>query len=407
LVILSGVPAAERRERIFTVPFVLLMAANGLLRTGTQMLIALIPLYVLDHGASPAVAGLTTTFYMMAAVVLRPLSGGLVDDRGRYAVMVVGSVLYCAASGLYVLALPIWALLAARVAQGVGFSLNGTAVMTLATDLIPERRMSEGIGYLGVEQTVAQLLGPWLALELRGSCGYRWAFAAAFACGFVNVLLRIPLRSAAVSADARRKAVHRGDDRMTPSARPLWTRIVDRDAWRPASVMFLLMFGTAGINTFMAAYALGRGIGDSGLFFVASGLMLAVSRLTAGRLERRWGTVWVLAPGIALLVLGQAGVWWCPNPQVLMLAGAAYGLGMGAAQPTLNSLAVLAAGRERRGRATSTFFMAMDLSQAVGAPALGAVAGAAGTGSVFLVAAALTGTSLAAYLAFRARGRLA
>jgi hypothetical protein len=51
--------------------------------------------------------------------------------------------------------------------------------------------------------------------------------------------------------------------------------------------------------------------------------------------------------------------------------------------------------------------MAMDLSQAVGAPALGAVAGAAGTGSVFLVAAALTGTSLAAYLAFRARGRLA
>lgn len=37
----------------------------------------------------------------------------------------------------------------------------------------------------------------------------------------------------------------------------------------------------------MAAYALGRGIAGSGLFFVASGLMLAVSRLTAGRLERR------------------------------------------------------------------------------------------------------------------------
>ncbi|GAA0231869.1 hypothetical protein GCM10009527_030510 [Actinomadura nitritigenes] len=53
--------------------------------------------------------------------------------------------------------------------------------------------------------------------------------------------------------------------------------------------MFLLMFGTAGINTFMAAYALGRGIGGSGLFYVASGLMLAVSRLTAGRLGPRAG----------------------------------------------------------------------------------------------------------------------
>ncbi|MFB4296669.1 MFS transporter [Actinomadura sp. NTSP31] len=407
--------ADVRRERIFTFPFVLLMAANGLLRTGTQMLIALVPLYTLDQGASPAVAGLTTTFYMMAAVMLRPLSGSLVDDRGRYAVMVVGSVLYCAASGLYVLALPVWALLAARALQGVGFSLNGTAVMTLATDLIPERRMSEGIGYLGVEQTVAQLLGPWLALELRSACGYRWAFAVAFGCGLVNVLLRIPLRSAAARVDARRVAAAPRRDaedagpakRGAQPSRPLWTRIVDRDAWRPASVMFLLMFGTAGINTFMAAYALGRGIGNSGLFFVASGLMLAVSRLTAGRIERRWGTVWVLAPGIALLVLGQVGVWWCPNLLVLMLAGASYGLGMGAAQPTLNALAVLVAGRERRGRANSTFFMAMYLSQAVGAVGLGAVAGVVGTGRVFLVAAALTATSLALYLTFRARSRLA
>ncbi|HEU5025606.1 MAG TPA: hypothetical protein VFV01_11865 [Spirillospora sp.] len=57
---------------------------------------------------------------------------------------------------------------------------------------------------------------------------------------------------------------------------------------------------------------------------------------------------------------------------------------MGAARPTLNPLAVPAAGRERRGRAASTFFMAMDLSQAVGAPAPGAVAGAAATASLIV-----------------------
>ncbi|WP_232384874.1 hypothetical protein [Actinomadura violacea] len=48
-----------------------------------------------------------------------PLSGNLVDNRGRYAVMVVGSVLYCAASGLYVLALPVWALLAVAGMAGM------------------------------------------------------------------------------------------------------------------------------------------------------------------------------------------------------------------------------------------------------------------------------------------------
>ncbi|MFF7333973.1 MFS transporter [Streptomyces sp. NPDC008150] len=404
-------PATGRREPVFTLPFVNLMVANGLLRVCTYMLIALVPLYALDRGVSTTVAGLTTTLYMGAAVVLRPLSGKLVDTRGRYAVMVVGASLYCAATGLYVLTLPIWALLAARALQGFGFALNGTAVMTLATDLIPESRMSEGIGYLGVEQTVAQLFAPWLALELRGTYGYRTAFAVVFALGVVNLFIRIPLRTVARRLDARRReeASRQGPaeeaaEQGGPEKGPLWSRIVDRDAWRPSSIMFLLMFGAAGINTFMAAYATGHGIANSGPFFTASGLMVAVSRLTAGRLGRRFGTVWVIAPGIALMAAGQLGIWWSPDLSVLMLAGAAYGLGMGAVQPGLNSLAVLSAGRERRGRANSTFFMAMDLSQAIGAVALGAVAGVAGTGAVFPISAGLMSVACVAYVVLRRRG---
>lgn len=399
-----------RREPVFTLPFVNLMLANGLLRVCTYMLVALVPLYALDRGVSTTVAGLTTTLYMAAAVVLRPLSGKLVDTRGRYAVMVVGASLYCAATGLYVLTLPIWALLAARALQGFGFSLNGTAVMTLATDLIPESRMSEGLGYLGVEQTVAQLFAPWLALELRSGYGYRTAFAVVFAFGVLNLFVRVPLRSVARRLDAGRRAeaLERGagreEERAGPEAGPLWSRIVDRDAWRPASIMFLLMFGAAGINTFMAAYATGHGIANSGPFFTASGVMVAVSRLTAGRLGRRFGTVWVIAPGIALMALSQLGIWWSPNLLVLMLAGAAYGLGMGAVQPGLNSLAVLSADKERRGRANSTFFMAMDLSQAIGAVTLGAAAGVAGTGSVFQISAATMSVACVSYVVLRRRG---
>ncbi|WP_335974503.1 MFS transporter [Streptomyces sp. CA2R106] len=437
--------AGRGQEPIFTLPFVSLMTANGLLRICTYMLITVVPLYALHNGVSLTEAGLTTTFYMAAAVVVRPLSGQLVDARGRFAVMLVGSVLYFVATGLYVLALPVWLLLAVRALQGLGFSFNGTAVMTLATDLIPESRMSEGIGYLGIEQTVAQIFAPWLALTLVDAYGYRAAFVVVFVLAGVNLLVRLPLgrvaaqhrrerereaggSGAAADADtgsgtgggarsgagagasaggAAGKAPATGGESGAgaEAARPpWWSRLVDRDAARPAAIMFFIMSGVAAINTFMAAYTTGRGIANSGLFFTASGVMLAVARIGGGRLQRRFGVTRTIAAGILAVVAGLLLVYWSPDLGVLMAGGAFYGWGMGTAQPGMSALAVLAADKSRRGLANSTFFMAMDLSQAVDAAALGALAGLAGTGSVFLASAAVVAASAVAFVVVRSRG---
>ncbi|KAA9159030.1 MFS transporter [Amycolatopsis acidicola] len=395
---------AEGAGRIFTVPFVSLMVANGLLRICTFMLIALVPLYVVQRGFSTTVAGLTTTCYMLAAVLVRPLSGRLVDTRGRYIVMVLGALLYMVATGLYVPTLPVWALLAVRALQGLGFSFNGTAVTTLATDLIPEGRMAEGLGYLGIEQTVAQLFAPWFALTLLGAFGYRVAFSVVFALGVLNLLVRFPLRKIAVRLDRERRAAERARDET--GAGPWWSRIVDEHAWRPSLIMFFLMFGGAAVNTFMAVHAIGHGIANAGLYYTASAVAVAVARLLVGRIERRFGAVWIIAPGITLIAAGLLGIAWSPGLPVLMAAGACYGLGFGSVQPGLNSMAVLSAARESRGLANSTFFMAMDLSQAIGAVALGALASAAGTGSVFVGAAAMAVLTFVLYFVLRARGFL-
>lgn len=407
--------AGQRGERIFTLPFVSLMIANGLLRVCTYMLITVVPLYALDSGVSMAVAGLTTTFYMLAAVVVRPLSGRLVDSRGRYVVMLFGSVLYCLATGLYVLTLPVWLLLAVRALQGLGFSFNGTAVMTLATDLIPESRMSEGIGYLGLEQTVAQLFAPWLALTLATTYGFRAVFLVVFGLAVANLLVRAPLKRVAGryrrSAGTAAATAVPGTEPASAPARAdggrgqWWGRLVEPGAVRPALIMFFIMSGVAAVNTFMAAYTTGRGIADSGLFFTASGITLAAARL-AGRRLRRIGTTWTITSGIAMASVALLLVYWSPNLGVLLAAGACYGWGMGVAQPGMNALAVVSADKARRGLANSTFFMALDLSQAVDAAVLGALAGAAGTGAVFVVSAGVVAASAAAFFVLRSCGFL-
>lgn len=59
-------------------------------------------------------------------------------------------------------------------------------------------------------------------------------------------------------------------------------QLVEKDAWRPATVMLCFMFGTTCVNTFLAAYGQQQGLGNVGLFFVASGVALAISRLLMG-----------------------------------------------------------------------------------------------------------------------------
>ena len=395
-------------ERIFTLPFVSLMIANGLLRVCTYMLITVVPLYALASGVSMATAGLTTTVYMLAAVLVRPVSGRLVDARGRYAVMLFGSLLYCLATGLYVLTLPVWLLLAVRAVQGLGFSFNGTAVMTLATDLIPESRMAEGIGYLGMEQTVAQLFAPWLALTIVSGYGFRAAFMVVFAFATLNLLVRVPLNRVAEHRRGPAGTAGRTAPATTPDdggREAWWSRIVDKGAARPAAIMFFVMSGVAAVNTYLAAYTTGRGLAGSGLFFTASGITLAAARLSGGRL-RRIGTTWTITSGIVMVSVALLLVDWSPNLTVLLAGGACYGWGMGTAQPGMSALAVLSAPKSRRGLANSTFFMALDLSQAVDAAVLGALAGVAGTGAVFAASSCVVAAAAVVFLLLRSCGVL-
>jgi predicted MFS family arabinose efflux permease len=167
--------------------------------------------------------------------------------------------------------------------------------------------------------------------------------------------------------------------------------------------MFFVMSGVAAVNTFMAAHTAGHGVPDPGLFFTASGVTLAAARLSGGRL-RRFGVTRTIASGMVVVSIALLLVSWSPNLAVLLAGGACYGWGMGVVQPGMSALAVLSADRSRRGLANSTFFMALDLSQAVDAALLGALASAAGTGAVFVVSSGVVAASAVAFVVPRTRG---
>ena len=83
------VQASVNKDRIFTTEFINIVIADLMIRICSYMQATLLPLYILEQGYSPALAGLTTSVFMLMSILSRPASGNMVDTRGRYLVMMI------------------------------------------------------------------------------------------------------------------------------------------------------------------------------------------------------------------------------------------------------------------------------------------------------------------------------
>lgn len=152
-----------------------------------------------------ALSWVATAYLVSAAAVLLPF-GKLADVHGRKRVFVGGLVVYTLTSALCALAPTFPALLAGRVAQGVGGGMIFGTGVALLTSIVPPGRRGLALGinvsavYLGLS------LGPPLGGLLTHHLGWRSVFA-------VNVAL-----GAAAAAIAARGLV--GEWRQSPDDGP-------------------------------------------------------------------------------------------------------------------------------------------------------------------------------------------
>ena len=398
-----------KQEKIFSIEFVNIIFADLCLKICNGMQVTLLPLYVLELGFSTSIAGLMITFYMLTATLFRPASGRLVDKKGTYITMLIGSIAYCFATGFYLFDISIWIIFIMRAIQGFGFSFNSTALMTMATNIIPEKRMSEGIGYMGLTAIITKSFSPVFAIVLKNIFGFQITFLIVFIFSIIMLLFRFIIKTdkkenKAINVEEKSN-LYVYDEAPLPTKNStvdfLLSKVVNGDALKPALFMLFVAFTTSGINAFLVPYAAERGIDNPGMYFTVSAIMILISRLYIGKISQRFGTSTVLITGITLISINFIWLFACNGLTNLIVAGACYGLGLGVVQPQLNTLAVLSASKQNRGLANSTFFMSIDLGQAIGAVSLGAIADFAGMGSIFGFGAIVTFLTGLAYFFLR------
>lgn len=330
-------------------------------------------LFIDSLGGSESLIGVMGTAFTLTAAISRLIGGRLSDKIGRRVIAVVGYLIFALGSMLLSLTTDFTLILIIRCVQGMGFAISATAVTAAVIDVVPKERMGEGIGYFGLGASLAQAVGPGLALTIFYGSG---GFSAVCIVSVVSLVgSAISMNFCKYEKDPRFAGQSVAETPKEKAAEPqhesvIW-RFIEKTAIPAGIIGFFMSFGSGVMSSFIALYADKSGIGNAGLYFTVSAVCVVVARLLTGRLSDKRGVVFTMVPGFVCGILALVSLILAPSVNFLLfVSGAFIGFGNGMLQPAINAAALERAPENRRGAASTTFFIPVDvgfsLSAAIG-----------------------------------------
>jgi len=258
--------------------------------------------------------------------------------------------------------------------------------MALCAEVAPPARLGQALGIFGAASLGMNAVAPVIAEPIAARFGARPVFALAALAALIGARLcrRLP-------ADAKH-------EHPSPHPAPIsngWSAVRER-----GPVFIVLGFGalaSGSMFTFVAPFALSRGVSAVGGFFAAYTLAALAARFALARLVDRTENRPValaggLGYGVAVVAMGLFG------PAHLIAVGAAFGIAHGVVFPALMTLVLTGVTGAERPRLLGWANGAMNIG-IVGLAPLGSIAGAIGYPLVFVATGAVMSTAAAALLA--------
>lgn len=386
-------------ESVFTRGFIIGTAVNFLLYVNYYVLMVVTASYCMNtYDTNLSVSGLAASIFILGALIARFLGGAFIDRVGRKRSLVISALCETALSACYLLGGGIIGLFAIRILHGFFYGIAQTTVTAIVTELVPESRKGEGIGYYMLSSTIGSAIGPFLGMALMQWAGFNLLFvvcaavaAASFLCAMV---IRQPKKideRAATSDRAKRPHLSLSSF-VEPTALPIST------------VMGIAYLAYGAVITYLSAFASSAGLMTAAsFFFVVYSLAMMVCRPFTGRYFDRHGDLLVMLGGLAAFMIGMALLSQSYSGAVMLLAACFIGFGIGAIQPSGLTLAVQKAPDEHLTVVNSTYFMFLDIAIGLCPVLLGWTVDVIGYRGLFLALVAVVGFSLVLYLVFRKR----
>ncbi|MEO7274838.1 MAG: MFS transporter [Vicinamibacterales bacterium] len=378
-------PAAS--ARLFTPRFFVMCGFTFTVFLSAFQLLPTAPFHILDLGGSTFASGLFLGFLTYSSAFSAPLTGAFVDRVGQLRVLLISSLALVAFSLVYAVVTSVPLLLGLVLIHGVFWSGLMSASAAYMTNMLPERRRAEGIGYWGLSSVAAMAVAPTAGFWIYRH-GWVWLCVGS---AVLNLIM------AGIAWQLRRDGV----DHTAPTAaapHPPRTSLLEWRVLAASVTLFLYSFGYGGITSFTALYADANGIAPKSIYLTTMAIVVLLTRPIAGRLGDQLGYRRVFLPclilisaGLTCLALGGTRGW--------MIASAViFGCGFGTAYPVFVAYVMKGVSPARRGAAFGAILAAFDTGIGTGSTSLGWIIQHYGFAPAFGVAAALSAFAVPYFL---------
>ncbi|MCM3783049.1 MFS transporter [Neobacillus mesonae] len=363
----------HEQTKLWTKEFIILTLCNFLLFLQLHMIVSTLPAYVKgEFNASSFQVSLFTTLFALSAILARVYAAKQLEKGNRNLMIYLGIIIALIATLGYHLAAFMGLLLVLRMVFGIGFGMSSTAFPTMASDVIPTKRMGEGMGYFGLSTSLAMSIGPIIGLSLLNSFGFgtlTWSTAVA-------IIVIVPLSYILTSKNRRKKPVQ---TEFTPPK----TKGFNKALLVPSLLNTLLAVTYGGLVGFIAIFGAEKGIANPALFFLFNAIAILIVRPFAGRIYDMKGHGALIIPGSISVIIGLILLSYTSSTISLFFAAFMFGLGYGSLQPTFQTWMIQVVPPSQRGMANGMFLNTLDFGIAIGALLLGLIASASSYESMY------------------------
>ncbi len=345
----------EEQVSLWNKSYIFLIVTNLFTAMGFNMVYVMISNYAMTVQASLAIAGLISGVFSIAALIVRPFAGMSADLLNKKNLCILSNIIMGLSVVGYGFSDQISILLFFRILHGIAFGLNSTTNIALVTEYVPKERMGEGLGYYGIGQVIAQVIGPNLGLIIVERMGFQPLFLITASFSFIAVFMLLFFSYPKHT---------RGKD-MPPMKLTLHS-FVAKEVIVYTMVGGMFSFSNGIVNSFLILLGKERQIANVGIFFSVGAIVLFGVRLLIGRLVDKKGltlivNISLLITSISMVIIGAA-----PALSWLIVASVLKALGQGTGQISLQTECVKRVDPGRIGVAMSTFYIGADIGQGLG-----------------------------------------
>ncbi len=347
----------EKPKKIWNRKFILLFITNLLVLAAFYASIPIIPVYCQEIGITGSRVGIVLTAMSVATILFRPVAGYLLDNFNRYHVYLVFLALFCLSFPAFIV-FPIFAaLIVIRLYMGAVYSVCGSATMTLAGDVLPTTKITEGISRFAFTISIGMAVGPFVGIQVQNNMNSQASFMTVFGITVVAFLCVACCRIRYPKVERKKFSLK---DSIHKPALPFMFN------------MIFLMIPYGAVIAYSSIFAQEKGLTDYlPYFYIFLVIGMLASKLSTQKMIDAGNHRVLVYVSLVILVLTMISYLFMTTGIHLLIAGIFFGLGYGILQPLFQSFVTGTTPAPQRGVANASYMLSYDVGIGIGSLLMG------------------------------------